>query len=571
MSDFAGNEKLLHDFLAEAGELLAQVDNMLVELEKDSTNRELLNSIFRGFHTIKGGAGFLSATKLVALCHRTENLFDQLRKGTVVLSAELMDVILAATAEVRAMFNLLEHETMPPAAEAYLLAALEAAASGKPYSVSAQPLGDPAGQLSMPTEVVPENAQSTLAGEPDWALLYQALLGARAPQMPATVVGENDGHSVDAGRSSAGRRASDQPNGNFARVGRRDSDKVAVKETTIRVDTERLDQVLNLSGEIGLTKNRLVCLRVMIMHGNRDADTLHALDEAVSQLDLLVGNLQNAVMKTRMQPVARLFQKYPRMARDLARQLGKDVDLEIRGEDTELDRTMIDELADPLVHLVRNAVDHGIEDAGTRSGVGKPEKATVRLSAEQAGDRIILEVSDDGRGMRPEVIRNKALEKGLIDSETANSLDDKPSLQLIFLPGFSTKDNVSDVSGRGVGMDVVRTNIEKLNGRIEIVSVPGEGATISIALSLTLAILPVLVVRLAEQPFALPLAMVREMISINPEAVLPVNGHATMSLRDEVLPVLTLASLVDWPLAAVPRYGVLLESSTQNAFIRSSR
>jgi len=284
------------------------------------------------------------------------------------------------------------------------------------------------------------------------------------------------------------------------------------KETTIRIDTARLDQVLNLSGEIGLTKNRIANLKSQILHGRNDQDTLKSLDLAVNQLDLLVSDLQNAVMKTRMQPIGRLFQKYPRLARDLARQLGKDVELVLSGEETELDKTMIEDLNDPLVHLVRNAVDHGIEGNEERAVAHKSPKALVTLSASQVGDHIIIEIADDGRGMRPDVIRRKAIEKGLIDAEMANGLDDRQSLQLIFLPGFSTKDQISNISGRGVGMDVVKTNISKLNGKIDIDSVHGQGTTITITLPLTLAILPGLVVRLNNQSFAVPLSIVREII-----------------------------------------------------------
>jgi two-component system, chemotaxis family, sensor kinase CheA len=549
MSDFAGNEELLQDFLAEASELLSGVDNMLVELEREPSAHELLNSVFRGFHTIKGGAGFLGATHLVTLCHLTENLFDKLRNGQIRLTAELLDAILAATGEVRSMFHDLERQAMPAPASADLLASLEAAAIGQ--TVQRKPLP--------PTVESDREDEPRPANEPDWALLHAAIVGA------ATQNNSNSaGQAEEVIRTSPGRRATDAPNANFSKTGRRESDKVAVKETTIRVDTERLDLVLNLSGEIGLTKNRLLCLRADLMAKRDTPGTLRALDEAVGQLDLLVGDLQNAVMKTRMQPVGRLFQKYPRMARDLARNLGKDVELEIAGEETELDRTMIDELADPLVHLVRNAVDHGIEPPAEREQAGKPEKSVIKLSAEQVGDRIILEISDDGKGMRAEAIRAKALEKGLIDSEVANTLDDRQSLTLIFLPGFSTKDQISDVSGRGVGMDVVKTNIAKLNGRIEIVSVPGQGTTISIALPLTLAILPVLVVRLEEQSFALPLSMVREMIPIHAETIQQVSGRATIIIRDEVLPVVALSKLIDWPSRAAPRYGVLLRSSRES-------
>jgi two-component system chemotaxis sensor kinase CheA len=291
---------------------------------------------------------------------------------------------------------------------------------------------------------------------------------------------------------------------------------------------------------------------------------LQALDEAVSQLDLLVGDLQNSVMKTRMQPIGRLFQKYPRLARDLSRSLGKEIELEITGEETELDKTMIEELNDPLVHLVRNAVDHGVEDPAERTAHGKNSLSVVRLSAQQTGDHIVIEISDDGRGMRPEVLRRKAVEKGLLDADAANALDDRQALHLIFLPGFSTKDQISSVSGRGVGMDVVKTNIQKLNGRIAVTSVPGEGTTISISLPLTLAILPVLVVKLAAQAFGVPLGMVREILTIDPAALQSVAGHATLIVRDEVLPVQLLSSLLGWPQSEIPAYGVLMQCGTSN-------
>jgi two-component system chemotaxis sensor kinase CheA len=261
--------------------------------------------------------------------------------------------------------------------------------------------------------------------------------------------------------------------GTPAPTGRRDAEKG--RDNSIRVDTSRLDQVLNLSGEIGLTKNRLTSLRADILAGKNDSETLHALDAAVSQLDLLVSDLQNAVMKTRMQPIGRLFQKYPRIARDLARNLGKDVELALVGEETEIDKTMIEDLSDPIIHLIRNAVDHGVEVPADRIAQGKPGKSVVRLEARQEGDHIVIIVADDGRGMNAERLRAKALEKGLITDEEANTLDERASLNLVFLPGFSTAATVSDVSGRGVGMDVVKTNIQKLNGSIEIRSDPGQG------------------------------------------------------------------------------------------------
>jgi len=565
MSDFDGNEELLQDFLTEANELLADLDNRLVELEKTPDEPGLLNSVFRNFHTIKGGAGFLGVTELVKLCHLTENLFDRLRNGEMSLDLALMDLIMAATGEVRSMFGSLGAARQPGPAPERLLAALEAAIAGET---------PPVAEESVPAQL--PVASSTPAGtssttEPDWAVLLASVMPAnvtalrvvepKSEVLPAPI----EQTSQTPQPASHGRRASDDPAVETARSGRRDNDKIAVaKDSTIRIDTSRLDQVLNLSGEIGLTKNRLTCLRTELLAGKTDTLTLRALDEAVGQLDLLVGDLQNAVMKTRMQPVGRLFQKYPRLVRDLARQLGKEVDLRLHGEETELDRTMIEELSDPLVHLVRNAVDHGMETPEERRLAGKPEKGTVVLAAQQSGDHIVIEISEDGRGMRPELLRRKAIEKGLLDPETVHGMDDRQALQLIFLPGFSTKDQISSVSGRGVGMDVVKTNIQKLNGRIDISSSAGAGTTISISLPLTLAILPVLVVRLSGQPFALPLTMVREIVRLDPAQIQSVSGKATVLIRDEVLPVRALASMLGMQSEGPPAYGVLLQTSTSN-------
>ncbi len=576
MSDFAGNEELLQDFLTEANELLADLDNRLVDLEKSPEQAALLNAVFRNFHTIKGGAGFLGATELVKLCHLTENLFDRLRNGAVALDPQLMDVILAATAEVRTMFGCLGALRQPEPAPAELLAALEAAIEGERAMASAADEAAVQAESGAPSEAV---------SGPDWEALLASLAcpdvstsaasapapaaaqaAATAPAAaPAVEPPKPEAAPAKAAQSpypNYGRRRTDDPLVDGVRAGRRETDKVVVaKDATIRIDTARLDQVLNLSGEIGLTKNRLTCLRTELMAGNTDAQTLRSLDQAIGQLDLLVGDLQNAVMKTRMQPVGRLFQKYPRLVRDLARQLGKDVDLRLSGEETELDRTMIEELSDPLVHLVRNAVDHGMETPEERRAAGKPEKGTVVLSAQQSGDHIVIQICDDGRGIRAEVLRRKAIEKGLLEAEAVHGMDDRQALQLVFLPGLSTKDEISSVSGRGVGMDVVKTNIQKLNGRIEIASTPGSGTTIAISLPLTLAILPVLVVRLGDQPFALPLTMVREIVRLDPQQIQSVGGKATVVIRDEVLTVRALASMLDIETDTVPAYGVLLQTA----------
>jgi two-component system, chemotaxis family, sensor kinase CheA len=562
MSDFAGMEDLLQDFLQEASDLLSDVDNKLVDLERSPDDRGLLNEIFRGFHTIKGGAGFLNAAELVTLCHLTENLFDRLRNGELELSPETMDIIMSATKGVRDMFGELSQAVQPRAADAALLESLRTVldtGEAPVFSGKATPKVDLVASESL--------------GEPDWAAMHAAVTGGRQPALaaggktaPASAAAGVPVNSVAAPpvSSPSGRRQADKPGVSAAPAGRRVEERAATRENTIRVDTSRLDQVLNLSGEIGLTKNRLTSLRADIIAGKNDSETLHALDQAVSQLDLLVSDLQNAVMKTRMQPIGRLFQKYPRIARDLARQLGKDVELVLAGEETEVDKTMIEDLADPLIHLIRNAVDHGVESAEERALAGKPPKSVVRLEARQEGDHIVLIVADDGRGMSAERIRSKAVEKNLLTEEEANTLDERQSFNLIFLPGFSMKNQVSDVSGRGVGMDVVRTNIQKLNGSIDIRSEQGKGSVFLISLPLTLAILPVLLVRLGDQPFALPLSMVREILPIDRAMVQEVGGKETMVVRGEILPVMTLCRLLGWPQKQAPEFGVLMQTAERS-------
>jgi len=571
MSDFGGMEDLLQDFLQEAHDLLSDVDNKLVDLEKMPDDRGLLNDIFRGFHTVKGGAGFLNATELVTLCHLTENLFDRLRNGELELTPELMDIIMAATKGVRDMFGELGQMVQPQPAAPEVIAALQGALNGE-ANVAAAPA-----DLSPPPAPLASAGAGANSGEPNWAELHSAVTGEVSKQaVPSELITKAETSSMESAKapgavatvvaaeqqpSAFGRRATDRPGGQPTSARRAEE---RVRENTIRVDTSRLDQVLNLSGEIGLTKNRLTSLRADILAGKNDSETLHALDQAVSQLDLLVSDLQNSVMKTRMQPIGRLFQKYPRIARDLARQLGKDVELVLAGEETEVDKTMIEDLADPLIHLIRNAVDHGVEMPEERQAAGKPIKSLVRLEARQEGDHIVLIIADDGKGMSAERIRAKAIEKGLISEEEANTLDERQSLNLIFLPGFSTKAQISDVSGRGVGMDVVKTNIQKLNGSIDIRSEPGKGSVFIISLPLTLAILPVLLVLLGDQPFALPLSLVREILPIEQNRIQEVGGKETLVVRGEVLPVIALARLLGWPLEREPEYGVFMQTAERS-------
>lgn len=556
-------QDLLQDFLTEAGELLDDVDSKLVELEQNPEDKGLLNTIFRGFHTIKGGAGFLEAHALVALCHRTENLFDKLRSGQMQITPEIMDAILASTGEVKRMFGQMAGVQDPSPAPAELLQALDDCLEGKTpvfHGATAEPEPEPApppASVAVAPAPAPVSAPASAvnaSGDLDWASLYQAVVGSPAPGQPAAapapiatpaaapVASEPVASAAPASVPAASVPALPTP----ARAPKATTPMpvAAQKENTIRVDTQRFDQILNLSGEIGLTKNRLNHLRTALLRGEQDDSTMKTFETVIGQLDMLVSDLQSSVMKARMQPVGRVFQKYSRLARDVARTLGKDIELVITGAETEVDKTILEELNDPLVHLVRNSCDHGLETPKERRAQGKPDRGTINLSARQTGDHIVIEIVDDGRGMRPEILRQKAIEKGLISNEEAALLDTKQSLQLIFLPGFSTKAEISDLSGRGVGMDVVKTNIEKLKGRIDLSSEVGRGTRITISLPLTLAILPVLMLTLDEQVFAIPLSAVREIIAIQDENFQYVSNKPMLVVRGEVMPLIDMSSTI---------------------------
>jgi two-component system chemotaxis sensor kinase CheA len=525
MSALSDMDGLLQDFLTEAGELLDDVDQKLIDLESHPTDADLLNTIFRGFHTIKGGAGFLEAPAMVELCHRTENLFDQLRGGKLSLTAEMLDVILSATAQVKRMMGEMASGAVIQAAPADMLLALDCFTTGGGAPVKA-------------AAVIPAPGADGV----DWTALHRAVSPAVAGEQPAAAVAAAPAEAPALAKPARVERVMAAPG----------------KESSLRVDAVRIDRIMDLSGEIGLAKNRLNCLFEELRRRSAE-DAAHGdIEQALGQLDTLVSDLQSVVMKTRLQPVSRVFQKYLRMARDLARQVSKDVDLVIEGAETEVDKTILEELNDPLVHLVRNAVDHGIESISERTALGKPQRGTIRLSARQDGDQIIIEIADDGRGMDPEILRRKAVEKGLIAQEEANMLDEKRSLELIFLPGFSTKTQISDLSGRGVGMDVVRTNIQRLKGTIDLESTLGRGSRTTISLPLTLAILPVLMTRIENQMFAIPLSAVREIISLEASNIQTVAGGSSISVRGEVLPVVYLAELLGRQRVSTAGVGVVV-------------
>jgi len=560
MNDFAGMEDLLSDFLLEAGDMLSEVDSKLADLKKFPEDNKLLNEIYRGFHTIKGGAGFLNATELVSLCHITENVFDKLRNRELQLNPELMIVISAATAEVRTMFGALQQNLQPSEAPRQLTDALKAVLTSQRRILPAD--------SSTSNSPIARGVRSEDQVAADWGKLYKSLTDTEIIPQKILPVDQNKMASPfpekDVTRNTQQNREAHISGIEFGRIENSEPEVVASK-STMRVDTERLDQLLNISGEIGLTKSRLTHLRTEVIQGRMDADTMHELDNAISQLEVLVVNLQNAVIKTRMQPIGRLFKTFPPMMNNLARSVGKDVELVLVGEDTEIDSALIEDLEEPLKNLLCNTLDQRLETAEERIAAGKPRRCMVELGAHPEGDHIMITIADDGRGMRPEVIRHTAIKNGLISRETANTLEDNQCLELIFLPGYGSDD---EKPGSGTAMDVVKADIQKLNGEVRIQSEPGKGTVIKVLLPLTLAILPVLNVRLGEQSFAVPLSLVKEILSVTAGKLQLVSGRASMVVHGKVLPVLPLARLIGWEQSGTPEAGLLVQSG-ETSFVMS--
>jgi len=560
------DEEILQDFLVEAGELYENLNEQLVELEQNPLDADLLNAIFRGFHTIKGGAGFIGVTPLIELCHRAENLFDKIRNGERQYSSDNADIILQAYDAIGVMITALQNgERELDHADPALLAQLDAAVKGVSAAVAPAPVATPAPtvvHLALPEGVDPDGDMSDEEFE---ALLNQRdqLSHADAPVAPKLTLApglDPDGEITDdefeamlaslSSGKSAEEAAVDDARAVGSMVDTAPAPVVAVQpkptaakaapaksaaksgedaESTVRVDTKRLDEIMNLVGELVLVRNRLLNLRSTLQN--------EEIAAAVANLDHVTMDLQASVMKTRMQPVKKVFGRFPRVVRDLARKLGKEIDLEMRGEETDLDKNLVEALADPLVHLVRNAVDHGVEMPDERERGGKSRVGKLILAAQQEGDHILLTITDDGKGMDAAVLRRKAVEKGLVDEITASQLDDKAAFDLILLPGFSTKTEISDVSGRGVGMDVVKSTITKLNGGIDIHSVLGEGTRFNIRVPLTLAILPTLMVGIGAFNYAIPLTAVQEIFDYDVSQTNKIDGRMMVRLRARSIPL----------------------------------
>lgn len=639
---FEVDEDILQDFLVEAGEILELLSEQLVELENNPEDTELLNAIFRGFHTVKGGAGFLAMSELVDACHGAENVFDLLRQKVRTVNSELMDVILQALDTINEMFATIKNREQPEPADPQLLeilhklglppteeelggdtiapvitqdanldddpfafdelfdapsAATNATANdahideisedefenlldelhgkgkGPAIKESLSNSSDLSGDItddefdSLLDELhgvgsfgavnktpKPQAAQSPAASTNDDEISddeFEALLdelhgkGAapKSKESAATPAPVNKVTAPKAAVVKASPVAVDKVKQPQAAVVAASANintaaPVAKKappaqaETTVRVDTKRLDQIMNMVGELVLVRNRLVSLAT--------SSESESMSKAISNLDVVTADLQGAVMKTRMQPIKKVFGRFPRVVRDLARTLNKDINLLLVGEETDLDKNLVEALADPLVHLVRNSVDHGIEMPDEREAAGKPRTGTVTLSASQQGDHILLTIKDDGAGMDAEKLKQIAIKKGVLDQEQASRLSNTEAYNLIFAPGFSTKEAISDISGRGVGMDVVKTKITQLNGSVSIESELGVGTILEIKVPLTLAILPTLMVVVSEQTFALPLAGVSEIFNLDLTKTNVVDGQLTIIVRKKAVPLFYL-------------------------------
>lgn len=496
------------DFLIEAQEILDRLGEQLVTLEQDPSDSEQLNAVFRGFHTLKGGAGFLGIQPMVNLCHAAEETLGLVRAGQATLEPQHFDAAQQSLDWLQQMLDAIGAGEDPPHAPQILIDQFDVQGHAAPAPKPATP----------PAAGAAAASGGDLISDDEFEALLDQLHG--------------DGVPTTVAAPSPTPPPRPQPAPKPAPAGKPAAKAGGETEQTIRVDTKRLDAIVNLVGELVLSRNRLKTLRARI----RDEE----LDRAVSGLDIATARLQTAVMRTRMQPVGKVFSRFPKVARDVARQLQKEVDLELVGADTELDRNLVEALADPLVHLVRNAIDHGIEVPSLREACSKPRQGHVRLSAQQEGDFVTIEIRDDGAGIDPERLRVKALEKGLIDPEAAARLSHDECLQLVFLPGFSTKAEVTDISGRGVGMDVVQSRIRELSGQITIHSDVGRGSRFVIRVPLTLAILPTLLVQAGDPVYALPLARVMEVLHAPSESLRWFDGQAVLDRQSHTLPLVDL-------------------------------
>lgn len=570
-------QEILEDFLIEAFEMIEQLDQDLVELENNPDDLDLLNRIFRVAHTIKGSGSFLNFSVLTHLTHHMEDVLNKARHGELTITPDIMDVVLESIDYMKKLLNAIrdtgtDANTGLEGDIANTVQRLDAISKGETPSAPAEETS--ASQAHVAETPAPAPAPAEEEPEPDYANMsaeevekeIERLLNKRQEedrhkreekrargelediQAPGEISTEAPKPAVApaAPAASTAPKATPKPAAPKAapKTGGDESKAPATAvEQTIRVDVKRLDSLMNLIGELVLGKNRLIKIYNDVEERYEGEKFLEELNQVVASVSMVTTDIQLAVMKTRMLPIGRVFNKFPRMVRDLSRELGKEIDLVITGEETELDKSIVEEIGDPLVHLIRNACDHGIESKEDRAAAGKPEKGTVELKAYNEGNHIVVEIKDDGHGMDPDILRSKGVEKGIISDREADTMTDKEAYALVFKAGFSTAKVVTNVSGRGVGMDVVKTNIEKLNGIIDVESELGTGTTLKLKIPLTLAIIQSLLVGVQEEFYAIPLASVIETVRISQDEIYTVENKSVLRLRNEVLPLVRLADI----------------------------
>ena len=557
-------KEIMEDFLIEAFELIEQIDHDLVELESNPEDLELLNRIFRVAHTVKGSSSFLNFDVLTELTHHMEDVLNKARKGELKITPDIMDVVLESVDMMKGLLESIRDNGSDAAAGIdikNICVRLTQISEGEaPSAASEAPAAAPAPEpvkepepATPAEEAAPEVSDAELSklSDSEVEAEIERLLKVRkaedqarraskgiAPKSPEEIA-----PATSAAPAPAARPAPSRERDTDKKVPAASSSSAVAQEQTIRVEVKRLDHLMNLIGELVLGKNRLLKIYDDVEERYEGEKFLEELNQVVSSLSLVTTDIQLAVMKTRMLPIAKVFNKFPRMIRDLSRDLGKQIDLEISGEETELDKSIVEEIGDPLVHIIRNSCDHGIEDPETRKAMGKPEKGLVQLKAYNEGNHIVVEIVDDGKGLDADMLKAKSIEKGIITEREADAMSEKEAFGLIFKPGFSTAAKVTNVSGRGVGMDVVKTNIEKLNGIIDIESEVGKGTVMKLKIPLTLAIIQSLLVGTQEEFYAIPLASVLETVRVPIDDIYTIDGKNVLRLRDEVLSLVRLSDV----------------------------
>lgn len=561
-------QEIMEDFLVEAFEMIEQLDQDLVELENNPEDLDLLNRIFRVAHTIKGSSSFLNFDILTRLTHNMEDVLNKARRDELKITPDVMDVVLHSIDLMKALLAAIRDSGTDANSGIEIddtVARLQAISNGGAGGESEDSPAPQAAPTQSVTPSTPTDSNNPLADEPelDYSNMsseeveaeIERLLKKRQEadkQARAAQKAEGNVPNVQAPKapdSSPAAQAAPKPTpkptpkSTPKKTGGDEKAPAASVEQTVRVDVKRLDHLMNLIGELVLGKNRLIKIYGDVEERYDGEKFLEELNQVVASISSVTTDVQLAVMKTRMQPVGKVFNKFPRMVRDLSRELGKNIDLIITGEETELDKSIVEEIGDPLIHIIRNSCDHGIEKPEDRLALGKPETGTVTLKAYNEGNHIVIEIADDGKGLDAQMLKQKGIEKGVISEREADTMSDKEAFGIIFKPGFSTAATISNVSGRGVGMDVVKTNIEKLNGIIDIESEKGVGTTQKLKIPLTLAIIQALLVAVQEEYYAIPLSSVIETVRVSQDEIYTVDGKSVLRLRDEVLSIVRLADI----------------------------